>query len=476
MLIGQTAINFGANAFSAVFGLLNVIIFTRFFAPAEFGTYVLGVGFASMACAFLCSWLHLFISREQARGDGTDVRGIVLPGFLLSCLVSPAAYVAARLAGLDNDAALAAVGLALTVGFFETTQQLLRARLQAFTVMKATMLRAILVPALGIAFVTVGSTGVLLLISSAVAYLVAALAFTRDAWSGTLLRFDGAWLLRLVIAGLPLTFSLTLLAMSSLIDRFIIAHLIGPAYAGQYSAGVDLVRQTLIIPAVSVAAAYVPLAVQILANRGKEAVRSHLDECFELLLAIVLPACLGFAIVSPHLANVILGQDFRSMASEVMPIASIAVIFQVVTYQYFHISFLLSGRNVFYLLNTGLVVAFNVVVAYVLIARFGAIGAAWARLAAELFGFVCALLLTRWAFPVPLPVRRLTRVLSAAVVMAVIVRGLDSILASSDKDALVILLPAGIASYLMMCWFLDVAKTRQRLNHCLLIVRKALVH
>ena len=38
------------------------------------------------------------------------------------------------------------------------------------------------------------------------------------------------------------------------------------------------------------------------------------------------------------------------------------------------------------------------------------------------------------------------------------------------------LVPAGIASYLTMCWLLDVAKTRQRLNHCLLIVRKALVH
>jgi len=52
------------------------------------------------------------------------------------------------MAGLENDAALAALGLALAVGFFETTQELLRARLQAFTVMKATMVRATLVPAL----------------------------------------------------------------------------------------------------------------------------------------------------------------------------------------------------------------------------------------------------------------------------------------------------------------------------------------
>src|SRR5882757_5135779 len=130
MLVEQTAINFAANVFSAAFGLLNVVIFTRLFAPAEFGTYVLGAGFAAIVSTFLTSWLRLPIMREQARGDGTDVRGIVLPGLLISCLLTPLAFAAARLVGLGNDAALAAVGLALAVGFFETTQELLRARLQ----------------------------------------------------------------------------------------------------------------------------------------------------------------------------------------------------------------------------------------------------------------------------------------------------------------------------------------------------------
>ena len=49
MLLGQTAINFAANAFSAAFGLVNVVIFTRLFAPAGFGIYVLGAGFAAIA-------------------------------------------------------------------------------------------------------------------------------------------------------------------------------------------------------------------------------------------------------------------------------------------------------------------------------------------------------------------------------------------------------------------------------------------
>src|SRR3984893_2290501 len=190
MLVGQTAINFAANVISAAFGRINVVVFTRLFAPAEFGTYVLGLGFGTIASTFLTTWLRLPIMREQARGDGTDVRGLVVPGLLLSCLLGPAAYLSGRAVGLENDSAMAGVGLALAVGLFETSQELLRARLQAFTVMKATMIRAVLVPVLGVAFAMAGKTGVLLITSSALAYLLATIAFTREAWMGTTIRFD----------------------------------------------------------------------------------------------------------------------------------------------------------------------------------------------------------------------------------------------------------------------------------------------
>jgi len=474
MLLGQTAINFAANVFSAVFGLINVIVFTRLLAPAEFGTYVLGVGFAQIASTFMISWLRLPIMREQARGDGTDVRGVIVPGLVLSCLLAPVAYIGSPLVGLTSLPASAAAALALAIGLFETGQELLRARLQAFTVMKATMVRAVLVSALGVAFTVVGHSGVLLLTASALAYLMAAFAFTSDAWAGTVVRFDGARLSSMAKAGIPLTVSLTLLALSGVIDRFIIAHLVGSAQAGQYSAGVDLVRQALIIPAISAAAAFFPLAVQIHANKGAGPVRSHLAECFEFLLAGTLPASLGFAILSTHLANVILGADFRSTAIAIMPIVSIACVFQIMAYQYLHISFLLSGRNSFYLWNTASVLAFNAVVSYLLIQHFGSVGAAWGRLAADIFGFSGALLLSRWAFPMPTPFRRLTKVLIASVVMAIVVRSVDLAAAPSDKVALAVLVPSGVASYLIMCWMLDIAKSRHYLNRGLQIASKAL--
>ena len=474
MLFGQTAINFAANVFSAAFGLINVVVFTRLFAPAEFGTYVLGLGFGTIASTFMTTWLRLPIMREQARGDGTDIRGIIVPGLLISCLAAPITFLGAMLIGLDSGPALAAAGLAVAISFFDTGQDLLRARLRAFTVMKAVIVRAVMVSVLGIAVSLLSQSGVFLMVSSALAYLLAAWAFSRDVWGGAIVHFDGPRLFGMAKAGIPLTVSLTLLALSSVIDRFIIAHLIGPGAAGQYSAGVDLVRQALIIPAVSASAAFMPLVVQVNANQGPEAARSHLEDCLEFLLAIMLPACIGFAVVSGHIANVILGPDFRSMAVEVMPIVSVAVIFQIMSYQYLHISFLLSERNTFYLVNTGSALAVNLVASYLLIQHYGAGGAAWGRLVAEVFGFFCALLLTRWAFPMPVPYLRLTRVLIATIVMAIVVRSLELALHLGDKDALAVLLPVGIVTYLTMCWLLNIAKSRYRLNRGLLIVRNAL--
>jgi O-antigen/teichoic acid export membrane protein len=336
------------------------------------------------------------------------------------------------------------------------------------------MLRAVLLPVLGCAFALAGRSGVLLLVSSALACLVTALVCSREAWKGTLLRLDDRRLWDMAKAGVPLTLSATLLAISSVIDRFVVAYLVGHAPAGQFAVGVDLVRQTLIIPALSAAAAFMPLAVQIWANRGREAVRVHLEECFELLLAITLPTCFGFAIVSAHIANAVLGPEFRELATQVMPIVAVAVFFQILTYQYLHTSFVLSGHNTFYLVTTGSIIVFNTIFSFALVRHIGVIGAAWARLAAEVFGFAITLALTRWAFPVPMPFRKTGTVFAAAIIMACAVRGADAMIGTSDRYALVLLIPLGVAVYLPMCWLLDVANARAHAAQLLIVMRHAI--
>jgi O-antigen/teichoic acid export membrane protein len=476
MLIGQASINLTANILSALLGLLSAFAFTRLFSPHDYGIYLLGVGLASVVSVFLVGWFRNLILSRHARDDGTDVRGLLISGYSICCLVAPLGYGLGRLVGLDAAPALAAVVLAVVIGLFELTQDLVRARLMAFTVMRATLVRAASLLCLGVVVALLSPTGFLLLLSSALAYLLAVLVQSRAAWRGTVVKFDVSGLSAVAWQGLPLTLSLTLLAISSVTDRFMIANLVGAAEAGKYVAGLDLVRQTLMMPAMSAAAAFFPLAVQIHARLGKVAVRSHLAECVELLLSITLPACLGFAVISSHVANVVLGADFREVAAQTMPIVAVAVIFQVLTQQYMHASFLLSGRNSLYLINTASIIAANVILSYVLVSNDGAVGAAWARLGADAIGFVCALILSRWAFPVPIPLGRLALTMIAAMLMALAVGALDRTLHVSDLTACVVLSGAGLTSYVALCWLLDISRTRGRLKLGLALFRTKLAN
>jgi O-antigen/teichoic acid export membrane protein len=228
------------------------------------------------------------------------------------------------------------------------------------------------------------------------------------------------------------------------------------------------------MPAISAAAAFFPMAVLIHANQGGAAVRSHLGECAELLFSITLPACLGFAVIAPHIANVVLGVDFRETAAEIMPIIAVAVVFQILTQQYLHVSFLLSGRNSFYLINTVSIIAANVVLSVILIDKYGVVGAAWARLGADVFGFVCALVLSRRAFPIPIPLGRLALTMIAGLAMALIVGALDRALHVSDLTACVVLATAGLLSYAALCWVFDISRLRARSKNGLTLFRSKL--
>jgi O-antigen/teichoic acid export membrane protein len=465
MLIGQASINLTANILSAFLGLLSVSIFTRLFSPHDYGVYLLGVGCASVISVFLVGWFRNLILSGHARDDGPDVRGLVASGFAISCLSAPIAYVLGRLVGMDTGAALATVGLSVALGLFDITQDLIRAKLKSISVMKGTLARAVLGLGFGAAVALIDPAGYLLLASATSACLLAVLIQSRTAWRGTTIAFDRDRLLTVARQGLPLMLSLTLLAISSVTDRLVIAGLVGPADAGKYVAALDLVRQTLMLPAMSAAAAFFPLAVRIHASQGDAAVRSHLAECVELLFGIILPASLGLAMISPHVANIVLGPSFREMAAEIMPIVALAVVFQILTQQYLHASFLLSGRNAFYLFNTASIIAANIVLCVVLVESNGAIGAAWARLGADAIGFVCALLLSRWAFPLPLPLGRLSLVIIAGLVMALVVGALDRQLHVSDATASVVLAACGVTVYAALCWLFDIARIRARLRH-----------
>jgi hypothetical protein len=62
----------------------------------------------------------------------------------------------------------------------------------------------------------------------------------------------------------------------------------------------------------------------------------------------------------------------------------------------------------------------------------------------------------------------------AGLVMALTVITIDEGLHVSDLVACIVLVSAGLASYLASCWLLDISHARRRLNFCLSSLRTRL--
>jgi O-antigen/teichoic acid export membrane protein len=205
-----------------------------------------------------------------------------------------------------------------------------------------------------------------------------------------------------------------------------------------------------------------------LANEGETATRKHLNHCLELLLAITLPCCIGYALLAGRIGNVVLGPEFRPAAQFIMPVVAIAVIIQIIVTPYFHISFFLANKNKYYIANTLTTLVLGTAISFVLIKWLGLYGAAWGRMASEAVGLISAGILARQAFPMPFPLSKIARVLASAIVMAVAVASLNPLFETWDKTALAVLIPVGASVYAATCWLLDVAEMRDKLAHIVL--------
>jgi O-antigen/teichoic acid export membrane protein len=200
----------------------------------------------------------------------------------------------------------------------------------------------------------------------------------------------------------------------------LVFHFMGDHAAGQYGASADLVRQIILIPAVSIASATIPLAVRAYATGGAGEARPHLEFSLEILLAAVLPAVAGVALTSSYIAGVILGSEFRETAAQIMPILAFAWLFQSISQSYIHASFHLAKTPFMMTTQSIAMLIANLLVMPVLLARFGLVGAASSLVIVEACGAGFGWYLTRKAFPLPFNAFQVMRIVAATAIMALV--------------------------------------------------------
>lgn len=455
-----------ANIVSALLGFASVVIFTRLLGPYEYGIYIVGFSIAAMISALLFGWIKASIVPFSAHDDGADLRITTGLAFVALTSLIPILYFGISAFAPQYSAyLLPAILLAYGIGFFEFYLEAFRAKQRTAPYLWATVIRA--AAALGLSLMLVmtfnlGGTG--LILSVMCSYFVSSLLFAPLLWRGPLGPLDPVLLRTMLAFGLPMTLSGAVFVLQTMLDRFVLAASLGEHAAGLYGASADLVRQIILFPGVAIGTAVAPIAVQLLARGERTALDRHLVASTEMLLGVLAPAVAGLAIIAGKIAFLVLGEDFRLEATSLIPLIALAWLFRSLSYQLLHVSFQISRTPGLMLFQGLAILAINALALFMLVPRFGLMGAATALVMSEAIGVAIGYGLARRAYPLPLDPGPFLKVALATLGMAVPTYLVDQALPGNGALDIGLPILTGISVYGLCAYALDMAGMRSRLR------------
>ena len=461
MLLRHTSQYMFSSAIVAALGFTSTAVFTRLLTPGDYGVYVVGFSVANLVSAIAFTWVRYSVMRFESEGDSADVRMTSLAAYFASAMMAPIMIFGVHLlAHLSWSCSAVAVFLSMGSSLFEMGQETLRSRLRVRAYMIGSVLRSALALGVCIVIAELGGGGLGQLIGVALAYCLASAICGREIWRGPLAPMDGNKLRLFFWLGLSVTAMGILVSFQASFDRWFIVWRFGNASAGLYGASADVVKQIILIPAGSVAAAAFPLTVRTFANGTAEETRAQLERVGELLLAVLAPAAVGLALTAPYLVSFLLGPDFRPTAAAVMPVLAFGWLFQSISQSYVHVSFNLSMKQSLAIPHALAALVSNGIFLWPCTSYFGFAGAAWSLLLSEFVGVVAGYLLTFRSYPLPLLIGPIRRVTIACGCMTIVVLGLERWLTDYNPAAFVVLAVAGIVVYVVAGLTLNVCEFR----------------
>jgi O-antigen/teichoic acid export membrane protein len=447
---------------TAVVGLVSVSIYTRLLSTEQYGVYILGLTGAAVVGSILFGWIKTPLVRLQSEGEHVDVRATALVSLAAAAaLLVAGVLLVGSVTSLTYTMVASVSLLCAAISTFELSQEVMRARLNPAQVLRSAVLRSLLGFGFGLAAVLAGWGGIGLMLGIATGFLVTSILYAPKVWGGVRQSKPSIENQRMFLAiGGPMALTGFLYALYGGLDRLVVGWLLGTAASGQYGASYELARQIILFPSMSIAAAMFPLAVRLLATEGQEAAREHLQRSIELLLAIIAPMAIGFAIIAPAFANLFLGVEFRAAAVLLIPILSITSLIMAVEQIYIHTSFHLAKRPRYILLLAACMLVTHLALIIPFITSFGIVGAAYSYLISATLGLTVGAFLTRRAFPLPVPLRRLWNIAAAVAAMAVVTATVRGLIDDDGLLALGAMILSGMLSYGAAAWILNISDIR----------------
>ena len=235
-------------------------------------------------------------------------------------------------------------------------------------------------------------------------------------------RFDRARVKPYLAYGVPVALALSLNIALDAGDRILIALFLGPEAVGVYAAGYGVADKTVGLLCIWAAAAGGPMMMAAWEREGPEAVREVSSHVARTLMLIAAPAATGLALVAQPLAEVMIGEEMRTQAAEIIPWIALSGLINGFVLHYVSEAFQLSRR-------TGLRAALmvvpavaNVALNIVLLPWIGLMGAVYATVACYALALLLLAVVSRRLAPLAWPWTDFLRIAGACAAMAIAVR------------------------------------------------------
>jgi O-antigen/teichoic acid export membrane protein len=411
------------NVMAKVLGFLMLPIYTRYLTPVDYGTLeILDLSMSlfgmflqmGMIAAILRCYAAAKTPAEKKRVISTAMVFVLITGTLT--FIAGVAFIgpASRLLlGSKVSPTYLLISFSAFICSYITTvpRTYLRAKEASGTFTLVSNISLGLLLGLNIYFVVflkIGLVGILWssLIVNGMNLLALSVWALRDAG----VHFSTRWMRELFAFGGPLMFSNLAVFALNFSDRFFLQHLRNLEVVGIYAVGYKfgyMLNYLVVQPF------YVMWQARMYAVHDQPNHEKIFSRIFVLYSLVLVYAGLGLAALSPEIIHLMVGPKFAS-SQGVVPVVILAYVFWGMGF-YVQVGMFLTNRTGLIALVGAIAAVVDLVLNYVLILRFGMMGAAWATLLSFAVMAGASYWYSQQVFPLRLGVRRVCMMLSLAV-------------------------------------------------------------
>ena len=426
MIIKKSLAYLLARGMPGLINLLTISAYTRLLSPEIYGQYSFSLAFIALAVTICFQWLQFGLLRFY-HGKNIEQKVLlstILFAFtLLSFTILPIVISIIHLIQVDFTFSILfyIYFLSLILSFFNIHLQIPVANGWSLAYGIQSSVKSALGLVLGILFIYLGYELNGLFLALIIAHLLPITWSFSQYWKQVSWRFIDKHLLKaLFVYGLPLSGTLMMNLMINNSDRIMLSWLKGNEYTGLYSAVYDLTNFSLIIIMMAINLAIYPLIIKAYENNEQDKTFSLLKQNAIILMLISLPLLLVFLFFPHQLSDLLLGQQFREVGTNIMPIIGVASFIWGIKAFYFDLPFLLTHKTLSLLIIGIIGMVLNIILNYLLIPSYGIDGAAYATLITTIVVLLITAIWSQIIFPLPYPIPELLKITIMGIIIGLL--------------------------------------------------------